>query len=341
MRWAALCAGLLPALSACHLWHLTQGQVQLLMAREPIPELLADPATEPRLRARLQLSLKLRRFAIEQLALPDNGSYAQYADLGRPYAVWNVFAAPEFSVQPKTWCWPLVGCLAYRGYFDVARAQAFAAELRAEGFDTYIGPVAAYSTLGWFADPVLNTMNDWSDEQFAALIFHELAHQRVFARGDTEFNESYASFVADQGLSAWLGGDPGPLQRAQRARQMQAEFVALIDETRQALQTLYAQGLPVPERRRAKARAFAALKARYRQWRDSRWPGDRRYDAFFEQELNNATLIPVAIYGRWVSAFARLFEQSGGDWARFHRAVEELAALEAEARQQRLQALAR
>ena len=182
---------------------LASGQLQLLRARTPVAEVLADPARDPTLRAHLAQSQQARNFASRHLHLPDNRSYRLYVDIGRPYVVWNVFATPEFSLSPQTHCFPIAGCVAYRGYYSQGAARGEAALQRQQGMDVAIGGVEAYSTLGWFDDPIISSMMHWGDERLATLIFHELAHQRFYVKDDTEFNESFATFVEQEGTRQW------------------------------------------------------------------------------------------------------------------------------------------
>lgn len=306
---------------------LAGGQWQLLRARQPVAELLADPAQPAELRRRLQLTQEARDFASAQLALPDNRSYRLYADLGRRYVVWNLFATPEFSLEPLTHCFPIAGCVAYRGWFDEQRARGAAARLRLQGLDTEVAGVEAYSTLGWFDDPLLNGMLDWSDERVAALIFHELAHQRLYLPGDTAFNESYARFVEEEGLRQWRRARalPPPPAHLQRQRE---QFVALVLASRARLEQLYAQPLDAEALRARKQAEFQRLRGEYAALRDGSWQGDARYDGWFARPLNNARLLPFGLYEQWVPAFAALFAESGGDWSRFHAQVAALARLE-------------
>ena len=319
--------------------HLARGQYELLAARRPIAELLAGPDTDPTLRARLQAATSARAFAVKQLALPDNGSYTLYADLGRPQVLWNLFAAPEFSLQPQEWCHAFVGCLAYRGYYDEARLREDAARLRAQGLDVETAPVPAYSTLGWFDDPVLNTMLEGSDEQLAGTLFHELAHQQVFASGDTAFNESFASFVAEQGLREYLKETPERLQPILGGRERHGQFVALVLKCRTRLQELYASALPEADKRARKQAEFARLRAEYEQLKTSAWGGDGRYDAWMARDLNNARLLPFGLYHQWVPAFGALYRASGENWPEFYRAAQALADESSEQRLARLEAL--
>jgi predicted aminopeptidase len=305
---------------------LAAGQLELLRARQPLDAVIADPASDPLLRQRLQLAREARAFASAELALPDNGSYRSYADLGRPYVVWNVFATDELSVEPRLHCFPIAGCVAYRGYHREGRARGAAALLRAEGRDVWVAGVEAYSTLGWFDDPILNGMLRRDDQRLAALIFHELAHQQLYVADDSAFNESYASFVEREGLRQWL--QSRGLAPADRSLETQRDdFTRLVLETRSRLAARYAEGGPPEQLRAAKAAEFQRLRRNYRKLRDQQWGGDGRFDAWIKGPLNNARLLPFGLYDQWVPAFAELFEQSGRDWPAFHRRVAELAQL--------------
>ena len=329
-------------LSACstidYYAHLGQGQWQLLHAREPVQRLLEDPATDPDLARRLALSQQARDFASTQLQLPENRSYRLYADLGRPFVVWNVFATPEFSLEPELHCFPIAGCVAYRGYYQQGRARGAAALLRQQGLDTYVGGVEAYSTLGWFDDPLLNTMLRWSDERFIAVIFHELAHQQYYLPGDTAFNESFATFVEREGLRQWHAAR-GEAPPAGDDRQRQ-QFIELVLASRERLKQLYASDLPEHAMRAAKQAEFERLRYDYRAMRQQ-WGGQGRYDAWIESPLNNAKLLPFGLYDQWVPAFAALFEEQGRDWRAFYAAVAALGRLPQAARQAKLEDLMR
>ncbi len=303
------------------------GQLRVLHARRPITEVVADPATPPALKARLELALRLRDFASAELKLPDNGSYRNYADLHRPYIVWNVFAAPEFSVTPKRWCFLIAGCVGYRGYFSRDNAEEFAAGLRAEGYDAFVSGVPAYSTLGWFDDPVLNTFINYPEYELARLLFHELAHQRVYAKNDSQFNESFAVTVETVGVERWIAerGEPAMKQAFDTAQMRRTGFLALIHEYREKLRALYQKPLAPDEMRKRKAETFAQMREAYADLK-TRWNGFSGYDRFFA-DLNNAQLASVAIYTGLVPQFQQLLARCGGDLSLFYKEVEKLAAL--------------
>ena len=317
---------------------LAEGQWQLWRARQPLDRVIEDPATSPVLRQRLLFAEKARAFASAQLQLPDNGSYRVYADLGRPYVVWNVFATPELSLQPVTHCFPIAGCVAYRGYYRQGAARGAAALMRQEGLDVYVGGVEAYSTLGWFDDPILSTMAGWGDERLATVIFHELAHQQYYLAGDTAFNESYATFVEQEGLRQWrvAHGLPAPKAVGVQPRE---QFTALVLASRARLEKLYTSGLDAQAMRAGKQAEFERLRAEYRALRASQWNGVGYYDSWINGPLNNAKLLPFGLYDQWVSAFAGLFAEVNGDWPTFYRRVAELGALPPTQRQIQLQAL--
>jgi predicted aminopeptidase len=304
------------------------GQLEIWRRERPIEQVLLDPATPPDLAARLRRVLEIREFATRELALPENGSYRRYADLGRPYAVWNVIATPEFSLEPLRWCFPVAGCVAYRGYFSEAAARRFANELAAAGYDVFVGGVPAYSTLGWFADPVLNTFVRYPETELARLIFHELAHQLVYVRDDTVFNESFAAAVEAAGVERWLARTGGPRAREafERRQRLRADFVRIVRACRTRLEALYRSGLAPDEMRARKAAILRALREDYRAIREAH-PGPAPYDAWFALEVNNAQIASVAIYTDLVPAFESLLAREGGDLRRFYKAVEALARL--------------
>jgi len=318
---------------------LASGQLQLLRVREPVSRVIADPGRDQLLRAHLIQSQKARTFASQQLHLPDNQSYRLYADIGRPFVVWNVFATPEFSLTPQNHCFPIAGCVAYRGYYSQSAARGEAALQRLQGMDVSIGGVEAYSTLGWFNDPIISSMMAWGDERLATLIFHELAHQRFYVKDDTEFNESFATFVEQEGTRQWrafrgLAPDSGAQV------QQRDQFIQLVLDTRTRLERLYTLPLPADQMRQRKADEFERLRGEYRHLRDSRWAGDKRYDAWINAPMNNARLLPFGLYDQWVPAFAALFRQEAGDWVKFYAAVEKLGALPVGERKVALKALA-
>ncbi len=317
---------------------LARGQLQLLHARQPVQALIDDPSTEPQLRQRLALSQEARSFASGHLGLPDNRSYRLYADLQRPFVVWNLFATPEFSLQPQLHCFPIAGCVAYRGFYEQSRARGAAALLDGQGLDTYLGGVEAYSTLGWFDDPILNTMLRWSDERLVAVIFHELAHQQYYLAGDTAFNESYATFVEQEGLRQWRAARGLPALKALPIRPRE-QFSELVLASRARLETLYASDLDSEAMRAGKQAEFDRLRGEYRQLRATQWKGVGYYDGWINGPLNNAKLLPFGLYDRWVTAFDRLFREAQGDWPTFYRRVAELGALPDAQRLIQLQAL--
>ncbi|WP_248799719.1 aminopeptidase [Pseudomonas sp. MWU13-2105] len=317
---------------------LAGGQLSLLRAREPVAEVIADPARDPKLREHLAQSQRARVFASEHLHLPDNRSYRLYADIKRPYVVWNVFATPEFSLTPQPHCFPIAGCVAYRGYYNQGAARGEAALQKQRGMDVYIGGVEAYSTLGWFDDPIISSMLTWGDERLATLIFHELAHQRFYVKDDTEFNESYANFVEQEGTRQWRAARGLPPAKVNEVAQKD-QFIELVLHTRERLQALYAQPLPVEQMRERKAAEFERLRQEYHRLQATLWAGDKRYDAWINAPLNNAKLLPFGLYDQWVPAFSALFRQVNGDWPAFFSAVEKLGGLPVDERKAALRQL--
>lgn len=313
------------------------GQMELWRKSQPIETLIGDSHTDPKLRERLELVRRVRDFASRELDLPDNGSYRKYADLQRPYVVWNVFATDEFSMKPLDWCFPFAGCVAYRGYFSEQEAEKFGTGLRTKGRDVFVSGIPAYSTLGWFDDPVLNTFIRYPDAEIARLVFHELAHQVVYVSGDTMFNESFATTVELEGMERWLERNGTPAQRAafETRQEYKRGFVTLILKYRDQLRTLYASDLADNEKRSRKAAAFAELKAEYEVLKQS-WGGFAGYDRFFAGELNNAHIVPVATYSELVPAFRRLLAENKGDFPHFYTAVREIGGLGREKRAARL-----
>jgi predicted aminopeptidase len=333
----ALVGGLCGCANISYYYQAVEGQMQIWNRSRPIAQVIEDTNTPPQVRERLSLALRIRDFASGDLALPDNGSYRKYADLGRPFVAWNVFAAGELSIVPKEWCFPFAGCVGYRGYFSQAGAEQFGEELRRKGFDVFVAGIPAYSTLGWFDDPVLNTVVRYPDAQLAQLIFHELAHQVVYVRGDTVFNESFAVAVELEGVDRWLARDGDAAKRAafDLYERRKAAFIALVMKYRDDLKNLYASAASDAEKRRKKAETFAAMRTEYLTLKSS-WGGYAGYDRFFTQELNNAHLVPVATYSELVPGFRRLLAENGGDFKRFYAAVKELSKLSKTERAARL-----
>lgn len=305
-----------------------EGQIRLMASTRPIPEVVVDAATDPGLRRRLERASAIREFASRELALPDNGSYRAYSDLGRPYVVWNVFAAPEFSVEPQQWCLVFIGCVSYRGYYDKNDADLYAGDLRQAGADTYVGGVPAYSTLGYFNDPVLNTFLRFGDVEVARIVFHELAHQLVYAEGDSAFNESFATTVENEGMRRWLmrSATPERLRDFETQQERKAQFHRLVSDSRDKLRAIYISSLAPDAKRRAKTEGFAEMKRTYADLKAT-WGGYGGYDQWFSQPLNNAALGSVALYTQWLSAFHAVLEQEGGSLPRFYLRVAALAHL--------------
>ncbi len=318
-----------------------QGQLDIWQREVPVDRLLEDSALDPQLKAQVERALRIRDYASRELGLPDNRSYRSYADLARPFVVWNVFAAEEFSVEPKQWCFPFAGCVNYKGYFSEAEARRHAQQLAAEGHDVYVGGVPAYSTIGWFADPLLNTFIRYPEPELARLLFHELAHQVIYVKDDTVFNESFATVVEQAGVARWLAdhGSAADRERFAQLQRFRGDFRRLVADARAALERLYAGGDSAGEKRRRKAEILDGLRRAYQAQR-LEWGGFAGYDRWFAQPLGNAHLASVGIYTQQVPAFQALLAQQGNDLPRFYAAVRELAALPADARKSRLAELA-
>lgn len=329
-----------------------RGQCQVLTRREPIAQLLADPGTPLELREKFQLVLRLRAFARDELSLPVGSHYLTYADLGRRFAVWNVHAAPPFSLEPKTWWYPLVGRLKYRGYFREADARAYADWLARGGAEVFVEGVEAYSTLGWFADPLLNTFIHHGEADLAGILFHELAHQRLFLSGDTDFNEAFATVVAEEGVRRWFAANENGAAYQQYRRELgrEREFVSLILHARHRLETLYRDGKDVwamdscqesgsasVRLEEEKAGILAELREDYGRLKE-RWGGYSGFDPWFAQPLNNAQLNTVAIYYQLVPGFEALLKEQGNDLDAFYTSV---AALRGMSKADRARHLAR
>jgi len=318
------------------------GHLEVMRLAVPIEERLGEADTPEPLRAKLAKVLAIREFASRELGLPDNDSYRRYADIGRSFVVWNVFAAPEFSVKPVESCFLFAGCVSYRGFYSEEAAQKHSAELADQGYDVYVGGVAAYSTLGWFSDPVLSTFIQYREPDVARIVFHELAHQLVYVKADTMFDESFAAAVEEEGVRRWLEREGTPAQRAayEASARRRAEFVSLMTRSRAGLAAFYARPLEPEEKRAGKQRLFAALQDEYRSLKAS-WGGFAGYDRLFARGANNALLASVASYSELVPAFRALLAQKGNDLPGFYAAVRELAKLDKAERDARLAVLGR
>ena len=343
----AIVAGLAGCADLGYYWQSVNGHLLLLNAARPVDDWLGDAQTPATLKTRLALAQRIRRFAVTELKLPDNPSYQRYADLRRSAVVWNVVAAPEFSLTLKTWCFPVAGCVGYRGYFDETEARSEAAQLAAQGLETSVYGVPAYSTLGWMnwagGDPLLSTFIGYPEGELARLVFHELAHQVVYAPGDTVFNESFATAVERLGVQRWLQEPVGSASLvSQAARQAyvqfddrRRQFRALTAATRQELSRIYASKSAFAHDAQAQAAhktiAMQQFRDAYAQLKSS-WNGYAGYDPWVAR-ANNASFSAQAAYDEGVPAFEALFEQEGRDWQRFYRAVKQLAALPAADRQ--------
>jgi predicted aminopeptidase len=308
------------------------GHLDLMSRAKPVDDWLSSADTPEALKQRLAKAKQMRDFSVQVLMLPDNASYRRYADLQRPAAVWNVVAAPELSLTLKTWCYPVTGCVGYRGYFDKAEAEALAAQLRTESFDVGVYPVPAYSTLGWSnwigGDPLLNTFVNGSEGELARLVFHELAHQQLYVADDTVFNESFATAVERIGTRLWLQqhGDAAAREQYRLGQQRRQDFRELTMRARDELLRLYAAPLSDTDMRAAKAEALARLRADYEAMKQQRWGGFAGYDAWFAH-VNNASLGVLAAYNELADDFERLYAQQGGDFARFYAAAASIGAL--------------
>ena len=321
MRWALIALAAVLMAGCQSIAYYTQafmGHSKVMAKARPLDEWLADPATPPELRQRLETASRIREFATKSLKLPDNGSYRSYAELDRSYVVWNVFAAPRFSVEPTRECFPFAGCVAYRGFYSEEEARRHAARLSESGLDVYVGGVPAYSTLGWFDDPLLSTFIRYPDAQLARLVFHELAHQLVYAKDDSTFNESFAVTVEEEGVKRWLQQENRIAELAEfRARQgRQREFAARVSQARERLAAVYHTDLSPAAMLERKRSEWEKLRAAY--------PG-------MPAEPNNAFLASVAVYTALVPAFERLLAESGSLEA-FYGRVKALAATERSSR---------
>ena len=318
-------------LSGCYYLQAAAGQLEVVRKREPVAEVINDPDTSPELAARLRLLSEARDFSIAVLGLPDNKSYRTYSDLERDYVVWNVFAAPEFSFTPKQWCFPIAGCVSYRGYFAKSDALRESKRLADDGYDVAVGGVAAYSTLGKLNDPILSTMMPWDDIYLVAVLFHELAHQVVYVKGDTAFNESFATAVEEVGVHRWLEhrGELAAMGRYQESRELQQRILALVNETREGLLPVYESDLSAPEKRVIKRQRLDELSAKIA---TEMARSGRTASAWLGEELNNARLISTTLYEGHLPYFRELITHCNGDLRCFYAAAKQLAELDQESR---------
>lgn len=316
------------------------GQSTLLSAARPIDDWLADPHTDLRLKNKLAITQTIRAFAVHELSLPDNASYTTYAALQRPFVLWNVVATPALSLKPKQWCFPVAGCVSYRGYYEQAQARAEALAMGAQGYDVQVAGVPAYSTLGWFKDPVISTFIDYPETELARLIFHELAHQVAYAPGDSAFNEAFATAVEQAGLQRWLEvhGDVKMRQSYAIHMERKRDFLALLMQCRQTLEITYAKAAPDAEKLQRKAEIFQALQQEYLTLKQS-WGGYSGYDRWFAEPLSNARLAALATYHDLVPGFQALLQQDRR-FDRFYAHVKVLASLDRQERRRRLLAFA-
>lgn len=342
MKWriAMLCGVVAMVASCSHIGYYVQaaqGQYSLLSDARPIDDWISDPATSARLKTRLVKVREIREFAARELGLPDNGSFKSYTDLKRPFVLWNVVATPELSLKPEEWCFPIAGCVNYRGYYSKDEAQSFAKQLRSEGYDVQVGGVPAYSTLGWFNDPVLSTFISYPDPELARLVFHELAHQVVYIPGDSQFNESFATAVEEAGVERWMEkhGDDGLRKTHASYEARKQDFLELLLKYRAELVANYERQASNEDKRRQKAAIFKALVAEYQNIKATRWNGYSGYDRWFAEPLSNAHLASIATYHDYVPAFRNLLEQEK-TFAGFYAAVKDLSKLQGPLRNTRL-----
>ncbi len=326
------------SLSGCYYMQAARGQLEVMRKREPISEVIAADETPEELAARLRLIEQARQFSIDELGLPDNGSYRSFADLERNYVVWNVVAAPELSLDPKQWCYPIVGCVSYRGYFSEDKARRLGEDLSADGYDVLVGGVAAYSTLGRFDDPILNTMMHWDDVDLVAVMFHELAHQVIYIKDDSGFNESFATAVEEFGIERWLAhrNTEAEISRYYGRRDLQRELMQLVAGTRDDLEEIYGSGAPEPDMRSQKQRRLAQLTAAAQQ---AYAAAERPAPAWWRDDLNNARLASMTLYHGLLPAFRALLAQCDGDLTCFYAEARTLSELAPAARAARLAAL--
>lgn len=330
--YGAIALGLLLLVDGCYYVQAIRGHMDLMSHRRPVAEVISDEEAPDELKVKLEMLREARRFSIDELLLPDNDSYRSYADLERDYVVWNVFAAPEFSLEPRRWCFPVAGCVAYRGYFAQEAANKQAQKFKDKGYDVVVGGVPAYSTLGRFADPLLNTMMRWSDVDLVATLFHELAHQQLYIKDDTEFNESFATAVADIGIERWLGqrGEQDQLRDRENQQLERRTAMMLIETAKADLQRLYASNLDEAAMRTRKTEILEKLQADVASGSDNSFSGI----------MNNARLASLGLYEGRVDAFRAIFRRCKKQLPCFYEQTAGLADVSMDERNARLDALA-
>lgn len=347
IRFLCLCLVMLSLYGCTALGFYAQsvtGHMSLMMERDEIARILGDESRPDNLKQKLQLVLEIREFASDGLGLPRNDSYSTYVDTKQRFVVWNVLAAPEFSLELKEWCFLFAGCIKYRGYFSEQDAHEYSVELSKQGLEVYVGGAIAYSTLGWFDDPVLNTFVNYPDANLAGLIFHELAHQQLYVKNDSAFNEGFATLVEMEGVKRWLaansrvGGDDLALQKYQTLKQRKKTFVAMINATNDKLRSLYGSTASEEEKRQQKSNIILQLREQY-QLTKKQWDNYTGYDAWFGSDINNAQLASVATYQDYVPAFQQLLIENRGDLNQFFDAAKALGKLDIDTRNQQLQRL--
>jgi len=344
-------AGMIGLLAGCstvgYYSQIVSGHMRIVMGKRPLAEIASDETIDDSIKRRLDLAQRARLFGIEQLNLPNNESYTSFYDTGQEYVTWNVVAAEEFSLNPHNWCFPIAGCVSYRGYYSKEDAESYAAGFKEQGFDVTVNGATAYSTLGWFEDPLLNTMLDRSDPSIASLLFHELAHQQLYVGDDSTFNESFASFVEKEGLKQWQKNEQQvnpQIDQSEMAKELevrkrrQKEFIALLTSTRDSLAELYESASEPDEMRQKKKQRFEQMRVDYAALKAS-WDDYPGYDQWMSQEMNNARLVAVATYNDYVPAFEVLFKESGSSFDQFYVAALELSKLPLEDRTAEMQKL--
>lgn len=314
--------------------HSMQGHFSIVQQKQDVEDLLLDDKVAETLKQRLRLVQDIRHFAFAELNLPESDSYTEYVDLKRDYVLQNLFAAEEFSINAKQWCYPIIGCAGYRGFFDQQRLDAFVSELREQHYDVYVAQVSAYSTLGWFDDPLLNTFISWPDAYLAGLIFHELAHQQLYVDDDSRFNESFATAVQYAGVERWLQqqGLEEVLDRYRSRRVNRQRVLDLIRQARMDLQQLYQRDISADSKRQLKQQYLQDLRQSYQTFSESIQHNDG-FQRWFDGELNNARLVSVSTYNDWVPLFEQILRQQNGDFSAFYKQVERLSEVPRDQRQ--------